>query len=149
MVAGGNKQRGTIDKVAAHSPTTTLESVMLTAAIDAAEGCNVAIVDIPNAFVQTKLEDETDMAIMIMHGWLAELLVQVAPEIYSKFVTINKSGQTVLFVKLKNALYGLMCTALLFYERFVNGICSIGFVLNPYDPCVANKGVKGKQLTIV
>jgi len=25
-----------------------------------------------------------------------------------------------------------------------------GFVLNPYDPCVANKGVvKGKQLTIV
>jgi len=107
MVAGGNKQRGTIDKVAVHSPTAALESVMLTAAIDAAEGHNVAIVDIPNAFVQTKLEDETDMAIMIMHGRLAELLVQVAPEIYSKFVT-NKSGQTVLFVKLKNALYGLM-----------------------------------------
>ncbi len=104
MVAGGNKQRGTIDKVAAHSPTAALESVMLTAAIDAAEGRNVAIVNIPNAFVQTKLEDETDMAIMIMHGRLAELLVQVAPEIYSKFVTINKSGQTVLFVKLKNAL---------------------------------------------
>ena len=89
---------------------------MLTAAIDAAKGRNVAIVDIPNAFIQTKLEDETDMAIMIMHGWLAELLVQVAPEIYSKFVTINKSGQTILFVKLKNALYGLMCAALLFYE---------------------------------
>ena len=99
MVAGGNKQRGTIDKVAAHSPTAALESVMLTAAIDAAEGRDVAIVDIPNAFVQTKLEDETDMAIMIMRGRLAELLVQVAPEIYSKFVTINKSGQTVLFVK--------------------------------------------------
>jgi len=56
------------------------------------------------------------MAIMIMRGRLAELLVQVAPEIYSKFVTINKSGQTVLFVKLKNALYGLMRAALLFYE---------------------------------
>jgi len=122
---------------------------MLTAAIDAAEGHNVAIVDIPNAFIQTKLEDETDMAIMIMHGQLAELLVQVAPEIYSKFVTINKSGQTILFVKLKNALYGLMHAALLFYEQFVNDICSIGFVLNPYDPCVASKGVKGKQLTIV
>jgi len=26
---------------------------------------------------------------------------------------------------------------------------STGFVLNPYDPCVANKGVRGKQLTIV
>ena len=54
MVAGGNKQRGTVDKVATHSPTATLESVMLTAAINAAEGHDVVIVDIPNAFVQTK-----------------------------------------------------------------------------------------------
>ncbi len=51
MVARGNKQRGTIYKVATHSPATMLESVMLTAAIDVAEGHNVAIVDIPNAFV--------------------------------------------------------------------------------------------------
>ena len=26
---------------------------------------------------------------------------------------------------------------------------SIGFTLNPYDPCVANKTVEGKQLTVV
>jgi hypothetical protein len=51
MVAGGNKQRGTIDKQDASSPTATLESVLLTAVIDAEEGRDVAVIDIPNAFV--------------------------------------------------------------------------------------------------
>jgi hypothetical protein len=37
MVAGGNKQRGTIEKLDASSPTATLESVLLTSGIDAKE----------------------------------------------------------------------------------------------------------------
>ena len=36
MVDGGNKQRGTIDKEDAVSPTVALESVLLTYIIDAA-----------------------------------------------------------------------------------------------------------------
>jgi hypothetical protein len=51
MVAGGNKQRGTIDKIEASSPTVSLESVLLTSVIDAEERRNVATIDIPNAFV--------------------------------------------------------------------------------------------------
>ena len=38
------------------------EAVMLTCVIDATENKNVAIVDIPNAFVQTVVEDEKDRA---------------------------------------------------------------------------------------
>ena len=57
--------------------------------------------------------------------------------------------RTLLYVRLLNALYGIIKAALLFYKRFVKDLQSIGFVLNPYDPCVANKIVKGKQLTIV
>jgi hypothetical protein len=38
---------------------------------------------------------------------------------------------------------------LLYYQRFVKDLKSIGFQVNPYDPCVANKTVKGKQLTVV
>ena len=45
-----------------------------------------------------------------------------------------------------NALYGIMKAALLFYLKFVK---SIGFVLNPYHPYVANKIVDGAQLAIV
>jgi hypothetical protein len=149
MVAGGNKQRGKIDKLDASSPTAALESVLLTAVIDAHEGRDVAVIDIPNAFVQTRLEDDADKAIMRLRGKLAELMVKVAPEIYTKYVIVNSKGETVLYVRLLNALYGIMKAALLYYQRFVADLKSIGFEINPYDPCVANKIVKGKQLTIV
>ena len=149
LVAGGDKQRTIIPAQEASSPTASLESVLLTATIDAQEERDVAIVDIPNAFVTTRLTDEKDKAIMRMRGKLAELLVKVAPKIYTKYVTINSKGETVLYVKLLNALYGIMKAALLYYQKFVKNLESIGFVLNPYDPCVANKMVDGKQLTIV
>jgi hypothetical protein len=148
MVAGGNKQRGTIDKKDASSPTVSLESVLLTSVVDAEERRDVATIDIPNAFIQTKLENEEDMAIMRMRGKLAELMVKVAPEVYRKYIFVNKNGETVLYVKLLNALYGILKAALLFYKRLVKDLLGIGFKLNPYDPCVANKMVGGKQMTL-
>ena len=39
-------------------------------------------------------------------------------------------------------------SGLLFYKKFRASIEAIGFVVNPYDPCVANKKVNGKQHTI-
>jgi hypothetical protein len=86
---------------------------------------------------------------MRLRGKLAELMVKVAPEIYTKYVIINSNGETVLYVRLLNALYGIMKAALLYYQRFVTDLKSIGFEINPYDPCVANKIVDGKQLTVV
>ena len=42
-----------------------------------------------------------------------------------------------------------MKAALLFYIKFFEKLKSVGFQLNPYDPCVANKIVDGVQLTLV
>jgi hypothetical protein len=86
---------------------------------------------------------------MRLRGKLAELMVKVAPKIYFKYVIINRKGEKVLYVRLLNALYGIMKAALLYYQRFVKDLISIGFEINPYDPCVANKTVKHKQLTVV
>ena len=49
---------------------------------------------------------------------------------------------------LEKALYGMMKNALLFYYKLVADLRSIGFELNPYDPCIANKMVDEHQLTI-
>jgi hypothetical protein len=57
-IAGGNKQRDYISKEDAISPTVATESVLLSCIIDAEEHRDVAIVDIPNAFVQTCVENE-------------------------------------------------------------------------------------------
>jgi hypothetical protein len=51
MVTGGNKQPGTINKQDASFPTAALESVLLTAVINAKERQDVAVIDIPKAFV--------------------------------------------------------------------------------------------------
>ena len=52
-VAGGNKQRGFIEKEDSSSPTVATEWVILTSIIDAEEERDTAAVDIPNAFIQT------------------------------------------------------------------------------------------------
>jgi hypothetical protein len=61
-VAGGNKQRDYISKEDASSPTVATDSVLLSCIIDAEEHRDVAVVDIPNAFVQTRVENKKDMA---------------------------------------------------------------------------------------
>ena len=42
----------------------------------------------------------------------------------------------------------MMKSALLFYKKLVGELRSMGFEINPYDPCVANKMVNGSQMTI-
>ena len=72
-VAGGNKQRGYISKEDASSRTVATESVLLTCIIDAEEGRDVAVIDIPNAFVQTRIEHEKDMAFIKICGVLVDI----------------------------------------------------------------------------
>jgi hypothetical protein len=79
---------------------------------------------------------------------VAEVMVKVAPEVYRKYVFVNWHGELVMYVKLLNALYGILKAALLFYKRPIKDLMGIGFKLNPYDPCVANKTVKLKQMTL-
>lgn len=107
------------------------------------------MINIPNAFVQTRIEDEKDKVILRLRGKLVDLLVKTAPEIYRKHITLGRNKETILYVRALNAIYGIMKAALLFYQKFVSDLQLIGFKLNPYDPWVANKTVNGKQLTLV
>ena len=85
---------------------------------------------------------------LCLFGRLANLLIKVAPNVYKEFVTINKKGETVLYVHILNAVYRIIKLVLLYYQKFVKDK-SIGFEINPYNACVANKMDKRKQITIV
>ena len=56
-----------------------------------------------------------------MKGPLAEFMVMVDPEMHRKHVTHNSKG-ALLYVKMNNALYGLLKSALLFCKKVVVGI---------------------------
>ncbi len=105
----------------------------------------MASCDIPGAFLQA---DNPDFVPMCLDGILAELMVKVAPKLYPKYITTNATGKPVLYVQLENTVYGMMKSALLFYQKWVADLTSLGLTINPYDPCVANKIVDGHQLTV-
>ncbi len=50
LVADGSNQHNYIQEGAAASPTVMTESVLITAAIEATEGWDVAVIDLPGAF---------------------------------------------------------------------------------------------------
>ena len=45
-------------------------------------------------------------------------------------------------------MYGTLKTPLLWYTLFTNTLKEEGFTINPYNKCVANKIINGKQFTI-
>jgi hypothetical protein len=42
----------------------------------------------------------------------------------------------------------MLVSSILFYQKLKNDLMQEGFVINPYDPCVANRMVNGKQHTV-
>ena len=68
---------------------------------------------------------------------------------YKQYVTQGPNGEPVLYAKLLKALYGLLRSALLFYKNLQADLENMGFTINSYDPCVANKIVNGKQMTVM
>jgi len=143
--ANGSTQRTHIAKEEATAPTVTSEAIFIQGTIFAHENRDVATCNIPGAFLQA---DNPDYFLMRLDGILAELMVQVAPSLYRKYVTSNAKGKPILYVQLEKAVYGMMKSALLFYQKLVADLKSLGYEINPYDPCVANKNINGKQMTI-
>ncbi len=136
-----------IPKDEAASPTLSTESIFITALIAAKEQRKVQCYDVPSAFVNTNVDEEV---IMVLKGELAEMMIQIAPKVYRKYVSIDKKGTKILYLKLQKALYGLMRASLLFYWKLRKELEAYGFEINPYDPCVANKMTEaGKQLTVI
>ena len=113
--------------------------------MEAHEGLNVAVADLPNAFLHA---DNKEKTLMLLKGKLAELMVQIDQKMYQKYVITSVKGEPMLYVRLSKALYGLLQSASLFYKKLQTKLEDFGFEVNPYNPCVANKIVNGPQMTM-
>ena len=122
--------------------------MILTSVVDANENRHTAVIDIPNAFIQTVVEDKKRRVIIRIRGMLVDMLVKIAPEIYQSYVTTDRKGNKQILVECLNALYGTMVASLLYYEKFTKSLKDQGYKVNPYDACVWNKSIGGKQCTI-
>jgi hypothetical protein len=103
--------------------------------------------DVPNAFVQTPIPQDGEKIIMKIRGQLVDLLLEIAPESYEPFI-VHENNKMVLYVRMLRALYGMLIASILYYKKFRKDIEGSGFHVIPYDPCVANRQVRGKQHTV-
>jgi KUP system potassium uptake protein len=145
-VADGRPQRDYIPREEATSPTVSTESLMASLVIDAFEGRDVAIFDIPGAYLNADMPDDK-FVLLKLEGEFVHVMCEVNPE-YKEDVR-QEHGKPVLYLRVLKALYGCIESALLWYEMFSSTLKGMGFVINPYDKCVANKDIDGKQCTIV
>jgi hypothetical protein len=120
-------------------PTVSTKSTFITATIAANEHRLVRCYDIPSAFMNTDMDEDV---LMVLKGELAEMMVQIAPQVYRKNVTVDRKGTPILYIKLQKVMYRLIRGRLLFYRKLQKEMEGYGFEVNPYDPCVAIKPLK-------
>ena len=141
--ADGCKQRRYIRKEDVSSPTVRLESLVITLLLDAHEKRDITTADVVGAYL---LADMDDYTIVKITGPSTNIMCEVEHK-YRDFI-VEEKGKPTLYLQLSKALYGCMQLALLWYRAFKECLFTLGFDLKPYDPCVANKVIKGKQCTI-
>ena len=90
--------------------------------------------------------DQDDFVLIKFTRESVDVLCQVDAG-YEQFV-IYENGRKVLYLELLKTLYGCLRSALLWYELYSTKLQGMGFILNPYDTCVANKEIEGKQCSI-
>ena len=106
----------------------------------------MATINIPGEFM--KVDGEGETVHMKLEGKMADLLTKLEPKLYRKYVT-TKKGRMVLYVDLKESLYGTLQAAPLFWRNLTSSLHEWGFEINPYDWFLANKTVDGNQITVV
>jgi hypothetical protein len=143
-VANGRPQRELFTKEETTSPTVSIEALMLSIMIDAKERRDVAVADVEGAYLHADMDIFT---VLKLEGLDVDIMCDMDAS-YKKFVT-EENGKKVLYLELVKALYGCVRSALLWYDLFTSTLMHMGFKLNPYDPCVANLMIDGKQCTIV
>ena len=142
-VADGRSQRTLYDKSETASPTVSSDALILSIIIDAYEQRDVATADVAGAYLKAFMDD---FVLMKFTGESVDILCKMNPE-HAKFVTVENGVKT-LYVRLVKAIYGCVKSALLWYNLFVTKLKKMGFVLNEYDPCIANCMIDGSQCTI-
>ena len=95
----GSKQRefDGYSKAYGSSPLVSTKGIILTAATDGNFERYVATIDIANAFLWADNDGEV---LMKISGNMVELLVDLDPILYRKYVVVGKNGKPILYVKL-------------------------------------------------
>ena len=105
---------------------------MITSALEAKECHDMAIIYISGAYRHTCMEKHGKQRnIMLFKGKLADLIIMVDLNLYRKYVSYDRKGNAMLHVEMKKALYSLLQSAVIFYNKLRKDLEYYGFVFIP------------------
>ena len=140
MVADGSTQdRNIYEDVS--SPTMSTTSLFVLVALAARDKQSVATFDIASAYLNADMSGPS--VYMRFDPEIASLLTQLDSKL-AEYVVDNGC----LIVQLDKALYGCVQSAGLWYEKMKSELESLGYEVNPLDPCVFNLVRDGKRTTL-
>jgi len=112
------------------SPTAQVHSIMIALKVAAVEKMDMMKIDVKGAYLNADIDD-TEEVFVELDRELTVLMLEWLPELIE---FVREDGH--LIVQVEKALYGLVQSALLWYEHLSSKLESRGFVKNPVDPCV-------------
>ena len=149
--ANGSRQRKYLkDGEDFASPTASLESILTTLVVDAWEDRDIGIADVLGAYLHASVPKGKRVVLKLI-GIFVDIMCDVNPDFKEHVVyETGRNGKQVkcLYVQVLKALYGCIESALLWYDLYSTTLQKMGFKINPYDRCVANKMINGSQCTI-
>ena len=115
------------------APTVSTEVVFLTAVIDALENRDVAVLDVPGAFMQADIDKLVHVRFT---GEMVKMLLQTDKEMYEDYI-VMKRGEQVMYVELLKALYGTLRVARLFWQKLSKQLIDVCFGLSQTNTTTA------------
>ena len=110
------KQRKKYDNADATSPMVSTDVVLISALIGVYEERDVAVVDIPGAYL---IADMGDNILVILLSTMVELMVAADPTLYREYISYRKKGEVLMYVHILKALHGCLKSVLLFMRKWL------------------------------
>lgn len=114
LYVNGNKKCTYIQFEDYISSVVYLGSVLITTAIKAIEGWDVAVTKLPGAYFITYVAKEVHIVLKLK---LAKLMEITTTKIYCKYITYDKKINAIIYIHLVKVLYGCPYSALFLYHK--------------------------------
>ena len=106
----------------------SLEALMGILLVNAYEKRATAVFDVPGAYLHADVPDNKFVLLKI-EGAFVDIMCEVNPE-YKEDVRME-NGKKVLYTRILKALYGMIESALLWYQLYVGVLQKEGFKIKP------------------
>ena len=133
LVGGGHRQNHE-DFGDLSAPTLGLTALFALLSIAVYLGQKSKCADVPSAYLNAPLKKEDGPIHVRLDKKTSEIVIKMRPELEH---LADPSGR--IIGEVEYALYGLIQSAMLWYEHLTKSLESLGFTVNEYEPCVMNK----------